>query len=789
MRRWARASASSRSTQVEPGKATGSRSFQVLFGPHNGSPPRDDVRRLRPARQGAVALPPLRRDLWIWRGPGRYHLGDEVEPLEDGSAFRITPREVHIVENTSPDRELAVLGIFTPAGSPSAAYLMPDVAAAVRDRAGMSAGRSEPGRRRRSGASSRSSSTRPTSTRARRALSRIASAPPTRSTSPAGTRTAPSGSSGSSGPRRPAPGSPSSCTAQPDEVAVTTSVSQGVSGIVSALPFERGGRNRIVISEYEFPTVGQIAHAQELRGAEVVHVRPEPDGSIPAEKFAEAIDERTALVCCTTISYRTGHRHDVAAIAEVAHAQRRARPRRQLPGGGRDRARRADARRRLRHGRHGEVPARLGRPRLPLGARRGARRADADPDRLVRRRGHLPDGHLRLLAARDGPALRRGNAAGAEHLRGRRGPRPAAGDGRAGGRGARVGAQHAADRRPRGARRRTSSPRPTRPGAGRSSASARRTRRRSSPRSPRRTSSARSATRTCGWRRTTTTPTTTSTRCSRRSDAGGTCSRELVALSHKAPAGPPDRLRRPPRPGRQPAPAGRRGRAVAGGRPDPRRVLEVGLGQDADDAARTRSRAPRLRRLEHRVPARRAGGRRLAGDARGRRRRSGRPRRARGSRRHPRRHGRPLGRRPSRALARRAAPARGGCTRRRSAGAARVRGGLAGGGHRSRRGAADGLGGGACAALLGGKPGELPERYAVASPAALLPLGVLQVLVHGSRDDIVPPAQSRAYAEAATAAGDDVELVEVVGADHFDVIETGHAAWAAVVNRLPRLMA
>ena len=108
--------------------------------------------------------------------------------------------------------------------------------------------------------------------------------------------------------------------AQPDEVAVTTSVSQGVNAIVSALPLERGGRNRIVISEYEFPTVGQIAHAQELRGAEVVHVRPDPDGSIPVERFAEAIDERTALVCCTTISYRTGHRHDVAGIAAAAHA-------------------------------------------------------------------------------------------------------------------------------------------------------------------------------------------------------------------------------------------------------------------------------------------------------------------------------------------------------------------------------------------------------------------------------------------------------------------------------------
>jgi kynureninase len=105
--------------------------------------------------------------------------------------------------------------------------------------------------------------------------------------------------------------------ATPAEVAVTTSVSQGVNGIVSALPLRE--RPRIVISEYEFPTVGQIAHAQELRGAEIVHVRPEADGAIPLERFAEAIDERTALVCCTTVSYRTGHRQDVAGIAALAH--------------------------------------------------------------------------------------------------------------------------------------------------------------------------------------------------------------------------------------------------------------------------------------------------------------------------------------------------------------------------------------------------------------------------------------------------------------------------------------
>jgi selenocysteine lyase/cysteine desulfurase len=105
--------------------------------------------------------------------------------------------------------------------------------------------------------------------------------------------------------------------AEPDDVAVTTSVSQGVSALVSALDL-RGERNRIVISEYEFPTVGQIAHAQELRGAEVVHVRPEEDGRIALDRFAEAIDERTALVCCTAVSFRSGHRHDVSAIAELA---------------------------------------------------------------------------------------------------------------------------------------------------------------------------------------------------------------------------------------------------------------------------------------------------------------------------------------------------------------------------------------------------------------------------------------------------------------------------------------
>jgi acetyl esterase/lipase len=92
-------------------------------------------------------------------------------------------------------------------------------------------------------------------------------------------------------------------------------------------------------------------------------------------------------------------------------------------------------------------------------------------------------------------------------------------------------------------------------------------------------------------------------------------------------------------------------------------------------------------------------------------------------------------------------------------------------------------------AFLGGPPETVPERYAEASPRSLLPLGVPQVLVHGALDEIVPARLSEEYAEAARAAGDEVELVVVAGADHFDVIDPGHEAWRVAVERIERLLA
>jgi selenocysteine lyase/cysteine desulfurase len=105
--------------------------------------------------------------------------------------------------------------------------------------------------------------------------------------------------------------------ADPDEVAVTTSLSQGVSALLSGLRFA-AGRDTIVLSDFEFPTVGQIAHAQELRGFAVRHVAEEPDATIPLERFDEAIDETTALVCLTHVCYRNGSRNDVDGVVRIA---------------------------------------------------------------------------------------------------------------------------------------------------------------------------------------------------------------------------------------------------------------------------------------------------------------------------------------------------------------------------------------------------------------------------------------------------------------------------------------
>jgi acetyl esterase/lipase len=90
--------------------------------------------------------------------------------------------------------------------------------------------------------------------------------------------------------------------------------------------------------------------------------------------------------------------------------------------------------------------------------------------------------------------------------------------------------------------------------------------------------------------------------------------------------------------------------------------------------------------------------------------------------------------------------------------------------------------------LLGGSPTARPERYSVASPIGLLPLGVPQEIVHGREDRIVPVGLSEAYVAAARAKGDAARLVAVDGAGHFDVIAPTSKAWLRVEEAVRTLV-
>lgn len=83
-----------------------------------------------------------------------------------------------------------------------------------------------------------------------------------------------------------------------------------------------------------------------------------------------------------------------------------------------------------------------------------------------------------------------------------------------------------------------------------------------------------------------------------------------------------------------------------------------------------------------------------------------------------------------------------------------------------RRGFELHLSSGAVEDFLGGTPEEAPERYRSASPVELLPIPTRQLLIHGTRDDIVPLELSERFA----AASSNCELLRLEGGDHFDVI-------------------
>lgn len=103
-----------------------------------------------------------------------------------------------------------------------------------------------------------------------------------------------------------------------DEVALTTNISIALSTVASCLDLS-GERNRVLLSELDFPTDGHVWLAwARTTGAEIVWLRS-PDGlTIPLEAYDEAIDDRTALVMVNRVLYRSSALVDAKAVCAIA---------------------------------------------------------------------------------------------------------------------------------------------------------------------------------------------------------------------------------------------------------------------------------------------------------------------------------------------------------------------------------------------------------------------------------------------------------------------------------------
>jgi acetyl esterase/lipase len=95
--------------------------------------------------------------------------------------------------------------------------------------------------------------------------------------------------------------------------------------------------------------------------------------------------------------------------------------------------------------------------------------------------------------------------------------------------------------------------------------------------------------------------------------------------------------------------------------------------------------------------------------------------------------------------------------------------------------------------FLHGKPAEVPDHYREADPTQLSIPQARQWIVQGSSDDVVPPAFASDYVAAKQGRNgkeeEDVRLLEIPGAGHFDVINPDTQAWDKVESTILQMIA
>jgi kynureninase len=100
-------------------------------------------------------------------------------------------------------------------------------------------------------------------------------------------------------------------------IALHPNISTGLTAVAESLDYRR--RPKVVVTSLDFPTVAYQWLARSADGVEVVVVES-PDGTtVPVERIAAAVDDRTALVATSHVFFASGAIQDVRGLADAVH--------------------------------------------------------------------------------------------------------------------------------------------------------------------------------------------------------------------------------------------------------------------------------------------------------------------------------------------------------------------------------------------------------------------------------------------------------------------------------------
>jgi selenocysteine lyase/cysteine desulfurase len=106
--------------------------------------------------------------------------------------------------------------------------------------------------------------------------------------------------------------------ASADEIGFISSTSEGENIVVNSMDLQKG--DNVVIDDLHYSTTFALyRHLEKTKGIEL-RIIPNRNGRVFLEDFAAVVDKKTKLVSVAWVSHQNGFRHDMKALADLAHS-------------------------------------------------------------------------------------------------------------------------------------------------------------------------------------------------------------------------------------------------------------------------------------------------------------------------------------------------------------------------------------------------------------------------------------------------------------------------------------